>query len=144
MQWRKRREVGTAEGWQAVAGFLFGRSHWPTTGQIHATLPAGGDDRTARVWDLEARTAVSSFEELDGGAVHVARFHPDGALRGGGCIRVAGRSAGGNRAALATAQQMRAGVETPPPPCAHALFTNANLCDDPLHPCRQLRCHRRL
>ena len=39
---------------------------------------SGGDDHSVRVWDLEARATLAAFDELEG-AVHVARFHPDGA-----------------------------------------------------------------
>ena len=38
---------------------------------------SGGDDRAVRVWDLETRAAVQTFEELDG-SVNVAKFHTDG------------------------------------------------------------------
>lgn len=59
---------------------LAGHTNWVRTCQVSpdARLAAtGSDDRTVRVWDLETRTAVHSFEEM-GGAPSVVRFHPDG------------------------------------------------------------------
>jgi WD40 repeat protein len=72
--------------------FLFclsGHTNWVRTCQLSpdARLAvSGSDDKTVRVWDLETRTAVHTFEELDG-VVHVAKFHPDGGWALARCIR---------------------------------------------------------
>lgn len=38
---------------------------------------SGSDDRTIKVWDLETRSTVNTFEEMEG-SVNVTKFHPDG------------------------------------------------------------------
>ncbi|GAB4817036.1 hypothetical protein N2152v2_004082 [Parachlorella kessleri] len=64
--------------------FLFclnGHTNWVRSCQLSPDARmavSASDDRSVRIWDLETRTAVQTFEELDGAVGYVVKFHPDG------------------------------------------------------------------
>lgn len=109
---------------------------------------SAGDDRTVRVWDLETRAVVHTFEELDSCAsVNVAKFHPDGAFNSSnqetGLLHTGGGAAGG------CAAQYLGGVffpglcggASPQQGVGHLECRVTRLV--PLLRCRHLHCHRR-